>query len=96
MLADKVNIPCRVVKGCKYCKSDDASSCLVRFGLERYPPPSDMKLRPFSVLSRIHFADIYLGPMGHVNHCFTYIENFWQGRLMLICYLLALIDCPNV
>ncbi|KAJ1288982.1 hypothetical protein BS78_02G130700 [Paspalum vaginatum] len=35
MLADKVNIPCRVVKGCKYCKSDDASSCLVRFGLER-------------------------------------------------------------
>ncbi|KAK3132638.1 hypothetical protein QOZ80_6AG0525500 [Eleusine coracana subsp. coracana] len=35
ILADKVNIPCRVVKGCKYCKSDDASSCLVRFGLER-------------------------------------------------------------
>ncbi|XP_062194397.1 serine/threonine-protein kinase CTR1 isoform X2 [Phragmites australis] len=35
MLADKVNVRCRVVKGCKYCKSDDASSCLVRFGLER-------------------------------------------------------------
>ncbi|CAD6225707.1 unnamed protein product [Miscanthus lutarioriparius] len=35
VLADKVSIPCRVVKGCKYCKSDDASSCLVRFGLER-------------------------------------------------------------
>ncbi|KAL5206028.1 hypothetical protein ABZP36_034237 [Zizania latifolia] len=35
MLADKVNVPCRVVKGCKYCKSDDATSCLVRFGLER-------------------------------------------------------------
>ncbi|KAL6838511.1 hypothetical protein ACP4OV_031756 [Aristida adscensionis] len=35
MLADKVNVPCRVVKGCKYCKTDDASSCLVRFGLER-------------------------------------------------------------
>ncbi|KAG2633570.1 hypothetical protein PVAP13_2NG262500 [Panicum virgatum] len=34
ILADKVSIPCRVVKGCKYCKSDDASSCLVRFGLE--------------------------------------------------------------
>uniref|UniRef100_A0A0E0B6R6 non-specific serine/threonine protein kinase n=1 Tax=Oryza glumipatula TaxID=40148 RepID=A0A0E0B6R6_9ORYZ len=35
MLADKVNVPCRVVKGCKYCKSDDATSCLIRFGLER-------------------------------------------------------------
>ncbi|WOL03471.1 serine/threonine-protein kinase CTR1 [Canna indica] len=35
MLADTVNLPCRVAKGCKYCKSDDASSCLVRFGLER-------------------------------------------------------------
>ncbi|KAG8050273.1 hypothetical protein GUJ93_ZPchr0009g1750 [Zizania palustris] len=35
ILADKVNVPCRVVKGCKYCKSDDATSCLVRFGLER-------------------------------------------------------------
>uniref|UniRef100_A0A0A9CK96 CTR1 n=1 Tax=Arundo donax TaxID=35708 RepID=A0A0A9CK96_ARUDO len=44
MLADKVNVPCRVVKGCKYCKSDDASSCLVRFGLERYPPSEDLNL----------------------------------------------------
>ncbi|KAJ0972693.1 hypothetical protein J5N97_020652 [Dioscorea zingiberensis] len=35
MLADTVNLPCRVAKGCKYCKRDDASSCLVRFGLER-------------------------------------------------------------
>ncbi|XP_072979871.1 uncharacterized protein [Typha angustifolia] len=35
MLADAVNLPCRVAKGCKYCKNDDASSCLVRFGLER-------------------------------------------------------------
>ncbi|CAM0953185.1 unnamed protein product [Alopecurus aequalis] len=35
MLADKVNVPCRLVKGCKYCKADDASSCVVRFGLER-------------------------------------------------------------
>ncbi|XP_072970936.1 serine/threonine-protein kinase CTR1-like isoform X2 [Typha angustifolia] len=34
-LADSVNLPCRVVRGCKYCKSDDATSCLVRFGLER-------------------------------------------------------------
>jgi len=30
-----VNVPCRVVKGCKYCKRDDAFSCLVRFGFER-------------------------------------------------------------
>ncbi|XP_039120055.1 serine/threonine-protein kinase CTR1 [Dioscorea cayenensis subsp. rotundata] len=35
MLADTINLPCRVAKGCKYCKRDDASSCLVRFGLER-------------------------------------------------------------
>ncbi|KAJ4775647.1 protein kinase family protein [Rhynchospora pubera] len=35
MLADSVNVPCRVVKGCKYCTRDDATSCLVRFGLER-------------------------------------------------------------
>ncbi|KAJ3681573.1 hypothetical protein LUZ60_016062 [Juncus effusus] len=35
MLADSLNIPCRLVKGCKYCKRDDASSCLVRFDLER-------------------------------------------------------------
>ncbi|KAM0899444.1 hypothetical protein ACQ4PT_021307 [Festuca glaucescens] len=35
MLADKVNVPCRLVKGCKYCKAEDASSCVVRFGLER-------------------------------------------------------------
>lgn len=35
MLADAMNLPCRIAKGCKYCKSEDASSCLVRFGSER-------------------------------------------------------------
>ncbi|CAL9781909.1 unnamed protein product [Musa acuminata subsp. burmannicoides] len=35
MLADTINLPCRVAKGCKYCKTGDSSSCLVRFGLER-------------------------------------------------------------
>ncbi|XP_029117550.1 serine/threonine-protein kinase CTR1 isoform X2 [Elaeis guineensis] len=35
MLADMINLPCRVAKGCAYCKSDDASSCLVRIGLDR-------------------------------------------------------------
>jgi len=54
ILADKVSIPCRVVKGCKYCKSDDASSCLVRFGLEKYPSPAYMKLESFNVLAMIH------------------------------------------
>lgn len=36
MLADAIDLPCRIAKGCKYCKRDDASSCLVRFGLDRY------------------------------------------------------------
>ncbi|KAL4339347.1 hypothetical protein GQ457_08G018550 [Hibiscus cannabinus] len=35
VLADMIDLPCRISKGCKYCKSDDASSCLVRFGLDR-------------------------------------------------------------
>ncbi|KAI4300418.1 hypothetical protein L6164_033801 [Bauhinia variegata] len=35
VLADTVDLPCRIAKGCKYCSRDDASSCLVRFGLDR-------------------------------------------------------------
>ncbi|KAE9585414.1 putative protein kinase TKL-CTR1-DRK-2 family [Lupinus albus] len=35
VLADTIDLPCRIAKGCKYCSKDDASSCLVRFGLER-------------------------------------------------------------
>nr|KYP73796.1 Serine/threonine-protein kinase CTR1 [Cajanus cajan] len=35
VLADAIDLPCRIAKGCKYCKRDDAASCLVRFGLER-------------------------------------------------------------
>ncbi|GMI96635.1 SUGAR-INSENSITIVE 1, CONSTITUTIVE TRIPLE RESPONSE 1 [Hibiscus trionum] len=35
VLADMIDLPCRIAKGCKYCKRDDASSCLVRFGLDR-------------------------------------------------------------
>ncbi|XP_027066037.1 serine/threonine-protein kinase CTR1 [Coffea arabica] len=35
VLADSIDLPCRIAKGCKYCFRDEASSCLVRFGLER-------------------------------------------------------------
>ncbi|XVE61543.1 hypothetical protein DITRI_Ditri06bG0049100 [Diplodiscus trichospermus] len=35
VLADTIDLPCRIAKGCKYCKRDDASSCLVRFGVDR-------------------------------------------------------------
>lgn len=36
VLADTIGLPCRIAKGCKYCSREDASSCLVRFGLDRY------------------------------------------------------------
>ncbi|GAA0169518.1 non-receptor serine/threonine protein kinase [Lithospermum erythrorhizon] len=35
VLADIIDLPCRIAKGCKYCTRADASSCLVRFGLDR-------------------------------------------------------------
>ncbi|WOG91140.1 hypothetical protein DCAR_0310388 [Daucus carota subsp. sativus] len=35
VLADTIDLPCRIAKGCRYCKRDDASSCVVRFGLDR-------------------------------------------------------------
>ncbi|RWR82519.1 serine/threonine-protein kinase CTR1 isoform X1 [Cinnamomum micranthum f. kanehirae] len=36
VLADTIDLPCRIAKGCKYCKKEDASSCLVRFDHDRY------------------------------------------------------------
>lgn len=35
VLADVVNLPCRIAKGCKYCGRELASSCLVRFDNDR-------------------------------------------------------------
>ncbi|KAI5664839.1 hypothetical protein M9H77_24162 [Catharanthus roseus] len=35
VLADSIDLPCRIAKGCKYCNRDDASSCLVRFRVDR-------------------------------------------------------------
>ncbi|KAI7997905.1 Serine/threonine-protein kinase CTR1 [Camellia lanceoleosa] len=35
VLADTIDLPCRIAKGCKYCVRDDATSCLVRFGVDR-------------------------------------------------------------
>ncbi|KAI4341950.1 hypothetical protein MLD38_026618 [Melastoma candidum] len=35
VLADIVDLPCRIARGCNYCTRGDASSCLVRFGLDR-------------------------------------------------------------
>ncbi|KAH9297612.1 hypothetical protein KI387_029294 [Taxus chinensis] len=34
-LADIVDLPCRIVQGCKYCGLADGSSCLVQCGIER-------------------------------------------------------------
>ncbi|XP_038904015.1 serine/threonine-protein kinase CTR1-like [Benincasa hispida] len=35
VLADTIDLPCRVAKGCKYCSCHDSSSCLVQFGLDK-------------------------------------------------------------
>ncbi|KAG6680341.1 hypothetical protein I3842_13G036600 [Carya illinoinensis] len=35
VLADIVNLPCRIAKGCKYCRRDVSASCLVQFSPER-------------------------------------------------------------
>ncbi|KAL3536156.1 hypothetical protein ACH5RR_004617 [Cinchona calisaya] len=35
VLADSIDLPCRIAKGCKNCFRDEASSCLIRFGLDR-------------------------------------------------------------
>ncbi|KAK9755482.1 hypothetical protein RND81_01G028700 [Saponaria officinalis] len=35
VLADVIELPCRIAKGCRYCNRFDATSCLVRFGLDR-------------------------------------------------------------
>ncbi|KAK6140084.1 hypothetical protein DH2020_026082 [Rehmannia glutinosa] len=35
VLADIIGLPCRIARGCKCCTREDASSCLVRFGLDR-------------------------------------------------------------
>ncbi|KAL3839763.1 hypothetical protein ACJIZ3_024354 [Penstemon smallii] len=35
VLADNIGLPCRIARGCMYCSREDASSCLVRFGVDR-------------------------------------------------------------
>ncbi|XP_057534330.1 serine/threonine-protein kinase CTR1-like [Amaranthus tricolor] len=35
VLADSIELPCRIAKGCKYCNRNDGTSCLVRFGHNR-------------------------------------------------------------
>ncbi|KAL0374938.1 UNVERIFIED_CONTAM: Serine/threonine-protein kinase CTR1 [Sesamum radiatum] len=35
VLADIIGLPCRIARGCKFCTRNEASSCLVRFGLDR-------------------------------------------------------------
>ncbi|KAJ8899587.1 hypothetical protein K2173_018561 [Erythroxylum novogranatense] len=35
VLADTIDLPCRIAKGCRYCRRNEATSCLVRFGFDR-------------------------------------------------------------
>ena len=58
MLADTIDLPCRIAKGCKYCTRDDASSCLVRFGLDRY----DLLVFMVSIIDLLmQFLTVFLG-----------------------------------
>lgn len=36
VLADLINLPCRIAKGCKYCRKDVGASCIVQFGSDRF------------------------------------------------------------
>ncbi|KAK7393020.1 hypothetical protein VNO78_21470 [Psophocarpus tetragonolobus] len=35
VLADLINLPCRIANGCKYCKKDVGASCIVQFASDR-------------------------------------------------------------
>ncbi|RDX91734.1 Serine/threonine-protein kinase CTR1, partial [Mucuna pruriens] len=35
VLADLINLPCRIANGCKYCRKDVGASCIVQFGSDR-------------------------------------------------------------
>lgn len=100
VLADKVNIPCRVVKGCKYCKSDDASSCLVRFGLERYFASEDLGLEPFNAWTLNHFSRYTASPLIIVliiyGQWWLILMCIWNIYLILPVILISLIGWLNL
>ncbi|CAL5422217.1 unnamed protein product [Camellia sinensis] len=49
VLADTIDLPCRIAKGCKYCIRDDATSCLVRFGVDRKSRGLQLNTREYVV-----------------------------------------------
>ncbi|THG09767.1 hypothetical protein TEA_019732 [Camellia sinensis var. sinensis] len=49
VLADTIDLPCRIAKGCKYCMRDDATSCLVRFGVDRKSRGLQLNTREYVV-----------------------------------------------
>ncbi|KAJ0101955.1 hypothetical protein Patl1_05946 [Pistacia atlantica] len=55
VLADLVNLPCRIAKGCKYCRRDDASSCLVKIGCDRFKAVKTAG--NFRTLAKLYFSD---------------------------------------
>uniref|UniRef100_A0A2N9HYC0 Protein kinase domain-containing protein n=1 Tax=Fagus sylvatica TaxID=28930 RepID=A0A2N9HYC0_FAGSY len=82
VLADIVNLPCRIAKGCKYCRKDVSASCLVQFG-----PDSDREYlvdllgtpgalsQPDSSLNGTDFnQDHYTGPKVS-KACLSYFDR---------------------
>ncbi|PHT71053.1 Serine/threonine-protein kinase CTR1 [Capsicum annuum] len=64
VLADIIDLPCRIAKGCKYCNSSDASSCLVRFGLDRIEDGKECSIHLLCtfLLDKYSFGDVVLQP----------------------------------
>lgn len=81
VLADTIDLPCRIAKGCKYCTRDDASSCLVRFGIDRYALLIMLSTKIFNtaILSRLH---------GH--NCKSHASYHMTSTLYLTSYLWSL------
>lgn len=80
VLADTIDLPCRIAKGCKYCSRDDASSCLVRFGLDRYL---------FCCLAHLLFClQVGLQFKELFSHgLWTVTMKWWSVKLWMCCSL---------
>jgi hypothetical protein len=70
VLADTIDLPCRIAKGCKYCTRDDAASCLVWFGNDRYA----LLVFIVSIIILVkQFSTVFLG-------CKSYVMQLLLGQ----------------
>lgn len=98
-LADYIGLPCRIARGCKYCKENHQSCCLVKIDdekkLSRFDSTQKLLNPPHWLLAKHFLMPIFSFGFRKFLACFC-LKHLWSLYVLLTDWVSALQGSPCV